>query len=68
MKGKRVYIDTNVFAYVSLKHPDYYSGCYNVLSMLVLKKFKGYISYFVLFELFGVLSRFNPKVAVTEFI
>ena len=52
-----------MYSYVSLKHPDYYSGCYNVLSMLVLKEFRGYISYPVLFELFGVLSRFSPKAA-----
>jgi len=58
-----VYIDTNVFVYVALKHPDFYRECYNVLDMLVSGEFTGFGSHLVLFELFGVLSRFNVEAA-----
>ncbi len=63
MRGKLVYIDTNVFVYVALKHPDFYRECYNVLDMLVSGEFTGFGSHLVLFELFGVLSRFNVEAA-----
>lgn len=63
MKGRRVYIDTNIFIYVALKHPDYYEQCYRVLDMLVSKEFNGYGSHLVLFELFGTLSRINVEAA-----
>jgi len=63
LRGKLVYIDTNVFVYVALKHPDFYRECYNVLDMLVSGEFTGFGSHLVLFELFGVLSRFNVEAA-----
>lgn len=63
LRGKRVYIDTNIFAYVALGHPDYYKNCYNVLNMLVSKEFNGYGSQLVLFELFGSLSRISVDAA-----
>lgn len=63
MKGRRVYIDTNIFIYVALKHPDYYEQCYKVLEMLVSKEFSGYGSHLVLFELFGALSRLSVEAA-----
>jgi len=63
LKGRRVYIDTNIFIYVALKHPDYYEQCYRVLDMLVSKEFNGYGSHLVLFELFGTLSRINVEAA-----
>lgn len=63
MKGKRVYIDTNIYAYIALKHPDFYKECYNILYMLISKEFIGYGSHLVLFELFGALSKVNVDAA-----
>ena len=63
MKGKRAYIDTNIYVYIALKHPDFYRECYNVLHMLVSKKFIGYGSHLVFFELFGALSKINVEAA-----
>jgi len=58
-----VYIDTNIFVYVALKHPDFYDSCLEVLEMLVEGHFKGCGSNFVVFELFGSLARLNPLAA-----
>ena len=63
LKGKRVYIDTNIFIYVALKHPRFYEGSRKVLEMLVSEEFKGYGSHFVAFELFGSLSRISVEAA-----
>ena len=63
MKGKRVYIDTNIFIYVALKDPEFYKRCYSVLDMLISKEFIGYGSHLILFELFGALSRINVEAA-----
>jgi len=63
LKGKRVYIDTNVFIYVALKSKDFYDACYKVLDMLVSGEFEGFGSHLVLFELFGSLSKVNAKAA-----
>ncbi len=63
MKKKRVYIDTNIFIYVALKHPDFYKKCYDVLEMLVSKELIGYGSHLVLFELFGALSEIDVEAA-----
>ncbi len=63
LKGKRVYIDTNVFIYVALKHPQYYENCYTVLNMLVSREFAGYGSHLVVFELFGALSKISVEAA-----
>lgn len=63
MKEKRVYIDTDIFVYVALKHPDYYKKCYSVLELLTLKEFTGYGSQLVLFELYGALSKLNVEAA-----
>ena len=63
MRGKRVYIDTNVYIYVALKHPEFYEGCYAVLEMLTSGEFEGYGSHLILFELFGALSRISVEAA-----
>jgi len=63
LRGKRVYIDTNVFIYVALKHPDFYASCKRVLELLVEEEFEGYGSHLVLFELFGALSKISPEAA-----
>jgi len=63
LKGRRVYIDTNIFIYVALKHPEFYRRCYEVLEMLVDSVFRGYGSYLVAFELFGALSEINVEAA-----
>ena len=44
MKGKQVYIDTNIFVYVALKHPDFYRACYNILNLLISKEFSNLVS------------------------
>lgn len=63
LRGRQVYIDTNIFIYVALKHPDFYRGSYEVLHMLVSEEFTGYGSHLVLFELFGALSKLNVEAA-----
>ncbi|MEM0373302.1 MAG: type II toxin-antitoxin system VapC family toxin [Sulfolobaceae archaeon] len=63
LRGKRVYIDTNVFIYVALKNPEFYDACYKVLEMLVSGEFEGFGSDLVLLELFGSLSKINVQVA-----
>jgi predicted nucleic acid-binding protein len=63
LSGKRVYIDTNIFAYLALAHPDYYAKCREVLEALVSGDFEGYGSYLVLFELFGALSKYSFDAA-----
>ncbi len=63
MKGKRVYIDTNIFVYTALKHPRFYEGSRKVLEMLVSEEFSGYGSHLVAFELFGSLSRISVEAA-----
>ncbi|WP_261310023.1 type II toxin-antitoxin system VapC family toxin [Saccharolobus shibatae] len=63
MRGKRAYIDTNIFIYVALKNLDFYNICYKVLDMLISGEFKGLGSYLVLFELFGSLSKIDVKAA-----
>lgn len=63
MRGKRVYIDTNVYIYVALKHPEFYKRCYAILEMLTSGEFEGFGSHLVLFELFGALSRVSVEAA-----
>ncbi len=63
LRGKRVYIDTNVFIYVALKHPQYYESCRAVLEMLLRREFVGYGSHLVVFELFAALSRISVEAA-----
>ena len=63
LEGKRVYIDTNIYIYVALNHPKYYGKCYEVLDLLISRKFEGYGSILVLFELFGALSEINVNAA-----
>ena len=63
MRGRRVYIDTNVFIYVAVKHPDFFDKCYEVLKCLVRGEYEGYGSEYVLFELFGALARINVTAA-----
>ena len=63
MRGKRVFLDTNIFVYVALKHPDFHDSCYEILELLVDEYYHGYGSDLILFELFGALSKINPKAA-----
>ena len=63
MKGKQVFIDTNIYIYVAVRHPDFFDKCYRILRMLVDGEFRGYGSKFVLFELFGALSKISPAAA-----
>jgi len=48
---------------VALKHPDFYDSCYEILELSVDEYYHGYGSDLVLFELFGALSKINPKAA-----
>lgn len=63
LRGRRVYIDTNVFVYVAVRHPDFYTACRDVLEALVEEEYVGYGSHLVLFELFGSLSRVGVEAA-----
>lgn len=63
LKGRRVYIDTNIFVYIALRHPEYFEQCFRVVEGLVLKEFEGYGSDLVSFELFGALSRISVEAA-----
>jgi len=58
-----VYIDTNIFVYVAVKHPEFYEACREVLEGLVNEEYAGYGSHLVLFELFGSLSRISAGAA-----
>ncbi len=58
-----MYIDTNIFVYVAIKHPEFYAACREVLEALVNEEYIGYGSYLVLFELFGSLSRISVEAA-----
>ncbi|RLE68942.1 MAG: VapC-like toxin [Thermoprotei archaeon] len=63
LKGRRVYIDTNIFIYVAVRHPDFYTACREVLEALVEEEYAGYGSQLVLFELFGSLSKVSVEAA-----
>ena len=63
MKGKRAYIDTNIFVYVAVKHPDFFNKCNEVLKYLIKGEYEAYGSELILFELFGALSRINATAA-----
>ena len=63
MRRKRAYIDTNVFIYVAVKHPDFFDKCNEVLKYLVKGEYEAYGSELILFELFGALSRINATAA-----
>ena len=63
LRGKRVHIDTNVFVYVAVKHPELYEACRKVLEGLVNEEYAGYGSHLALFELFGSLSKISAEAA-----
>lgn len=60
---KRVYIETNIFIYVALKHPEYYMPYYKLLRKIVSEQIHAYGSELVLFELFGAMAKINPAAA-----
>jgi len=63
LKGRRAYIDANIFIYVAVKHPEFYEACREVLEALVNEEYVGYGSHLILFELFGSLSRISVEAA-----
>ena len=63
LRGRRAYIDTNVFVYVATGHPEFYSACMEVLEMVAKGEARGLGSHLVLFELFGALSKLSPVAA-----
>ena len=64
LRGKRVYIDTNIFIYVALKHPQYYRDCHTILEMLVSREFIGYGSYDALHA--ALVAQNGIEVVITE--
>lgn len=63
LRGKQAYIDTNIFIYVALKHPDFHRECYSILEALVKGEYIGFGSHLILFELFGSLSKLSYEAA-----
>jgi len=33
LRRKRVFIDTNIYIYVAIKHPEFFDKCYTVLQI-----------------------------------
>lgn len=51
----RIYIDTNIFLYSAFNHPDFGESCKIFLERVDLGKIEGYVSDFVLNEVFHKL-------------
>ena len=48
----KIYIDANIFLYPAFNHPDFGEGCRNFLEKIDQGRMKGYVSDFVLNEVF----------------
>ena len=59
----RAYIDTNIFVYAILHHPEYGNICSKILEDFKDKVYEPYGSMMVALELFGSLSKINPSIA-----
>lgn len=59
----RAYVDTNVFDYVALKHPEYGRPCKQITDDIRDVKLEAYCSYLVPIEILGSLSRVDSKIA-----
>jgi len=60
---RKVYIDTNVFDYVALRHEVYGEACKRVLSDIG-KRIEAYCSYLVPIEMLGSLSEIDKELAL----
>ena len=59
----KVYVDTNIYLYAILHHPQYGQVCAEVLRDLGRGLFSAYGSTLVAIELLGALSKINPHIA-----
>lgn len=62
MKTK-VYIDTNIFVYAILHHPEYGEKCSNIIRDIKQYYYEPHGSLMVAIELLGSLSRISPSIA-----
>ncbi len=62
MKTK-VYIDTNIFVYAILHHPEYGEKCSNIIRDIKQYHYEPHGSLMVAIELLGSLSRISPSIA-----
>lgn len=60
---KRVYVDTNIFDYVALRHPKYGELCKRITDDIRDEKIKAYCSFLVPVEILGSLAQINPQVS-----
>ncbi|MHA1665504.1 MAG: type II toxin-antitoxin system VapC family toxin [Candidatus Njordarchaeales archaeon] len=63
LTGKLAYIDTNIFVYLAVKHPDFYEECFRILKDMTQGIYQGCGSAYILFELFGALAKINVNAA-----
>ncbi len=59
----KVYIDTNVFVYAILHHPEYGEKCSKILRDIKQYYYEPHGSLMVAIELLGSLSRISPSLA-----
>lgn len=60
---QRVYIDTNIFDYVALKHPKYGQSCKKILDDVLEGKIEAYCSQLVPIEILGSLAKIDAEIA-----
>jgi len=58
-----VYVDTNVYVYVALRHPELGEACARILRRVVSGELRAAGSDLVAVELLGSLTRVSPEVA-----
>ncbi|MFH0850059.1 MAG: type II toxin-antitoxin system VapC family toxin [Candidatus Bathyarchaeota archaeon] len=63
MPPTSVYIDTNIFDYVALRHPKYGPPCKRILDDVVNGGLKAHCSQLVPIEILGSLSRIDRDIA-----
>jgi predicted nucleic acid-binding protein len=60
----KAYIDTNIFVYATLKHPDFGNDCQQILRDVNKAIFAAYGSNFVAIEILGTLAKIDaPKAS-----
>jgi predicted nucleic acid-binding protein len=60
---RRFYIDTNIFAYVALRHPKYGPACKRITDDIRDEKIEAHCSLLVPAEILGSLAKVNPRIS-----
>ena len=60
---KRVYVDTNIFDYVALRHPKYGEACKRITDDIRDGKIEAYCSSLVPVEILGSLAGIDPQLS-----